>query len=159
MKLELLNINEYIEKNSLKPVTTIRMYEKVEKTDPNGLFSEEIFGRFGLSVNRVRGVQQGGEAYKGWKLPGAGGQKRAGCIRTETQRTDTRGGLSLPVPPPLAIRWLSKHPDAWNVTRGHSWKLSPDGCHPSVIPIPPPNRGFQGCVRLVHPLLPSFFSS
>lgn len=47
MKLKLLDIDEFVERNKLKPVTTVRMYEKVEKTDPNGLFSEEIFGRFG----------------------------------------------------------------------------------------------------------------
>jgi DNA-directed RNA polymerase beta' subunit len=54
MKLELLDINKYVEDNKLKPVTTIRLYEKVEKTDPNGLFSEEIFGRFGSSERRKR---------------------------------------------------------------------------------------------------------
>jgi DNA-directed RNA polymerase beta' subunit len=54
MKLELLDINKYIEDNKLKPVTTIRLYEKVEKTDPNGLFSEEIFGKFGSSERRKR---------------------------------------------------------------------------------------------------------
>ena len=36
MKLELLNINEYIRENKLKPVTTVRLYEKVGKTDPAG---------------------------------------------------------------------------------------------------------------------------
>jgi len=36
MKLELLDIQKYIEDNKLKPITTIRLYEKVEKTDPNG---------------------------------------------------------------------------------------------------------------------------
>jgi len=54
MKLELLNISEYIEKNNLLPVSTIRMYEKVEKTDPRGLFSETIFGRFGSTERRRR---------------------------------------------------------------------------------------------------------
>ena len=54
MKLELLNIEKFIEDNKLKPITTIRLYEKVEKTDPNGLFSEEIFGRFGSSERRKR---------------------------------------------------------------------------------------------------------
>jgi len=54
MKLELLDISKFIEDNKLKPVTTIRLYEKVEKTDPNGLFSEEIFGRFGSSERRKR---------------------------------------------------------------------------------------------------------
>jgi DNA-directed RNA polymerase beta' subunit len=54
MKLELLNINDYVENNKLKPITTIRLYEKVEKTDPNGLFSEEIFGRFGSTERRKK---------------------------------------------------------------------------------------------------------
>ena len=54
MKLELLNINDFIEKNNLKAVSTIRLYEKVEKTDPNGLFSEELFGRFGSPERRKR---------------------------------------------------------------------------------------------------------
>lgn len=51
MKLELLDIDKYIKDNKLMPVTTIRLYEKPEKTDPTGLFSEQIFGRFG-SVER-----------------------------------------------------------------------------------------------------------
>ena len=54
MKLEILDINEYIQDNKLKPVTTIRMYEKIEKTDPAGLFSEELFGKFGSSERRKR---------------------------------------------------------------------------------------------------------
>jgi len=36
MKLELLNVDKYIQDNKLKPVTTIRLYEKPEKTDPTG---------------------------------------------------------------------------------------------------------------------------
>ena len=52
MRLELLDINDFIEKNKLKPVTTVRLYEKVGKTDPAGLFSEEIFGKFGSSERR-----------------------------------------------------------------------------------------------------------
>ena len=52
MRLELLDINEFIVKNKLKPVTTVRLYEKVGKTDPAGLFSEEIFGRFGSTDRR-----------------------------------------------------------------------------------------------------------
>ncbi len=54
MKLQLLDINQYITTNKLRPVTTIRLYEKLEKTDPNGLFSEEIFGKFGSSMRRSR---------------------------------------------------------------------------------------------------------
>lgn len=52
MKLELLNIDEYIEKNKLMPVSTVRLYEKVNKIDPNGLFSENIFGKFGSPERR-----------------------------------------------------------------------------------------------------------
>ncbi len=63
MKLELLNIDKYIEDNKLKPVSTIRLYEKLEKTDPNGLFSEEIFGKFGSNERRKR------FAYVNLKVP------------------------------------------------------------------------------------------
>lgn len=52
MKLELLDIDFFIKKNKLKQVKTIRLYEKVGKTEPTGLFSEEIFGRFGSSERR-----------------------------------------------------------------------------------------------------------
>ncbi len=52
MKLQLLDINEFIKKNKLKQVTTVRLYEKVGKTDPSGLFSEEIFGKFGSTDRR-----------------------------------------------------------------------------------------------------------
>jgi DNA-directed RNA polymerase beta' subunit len=51
MKLQLLDIDRFIEKNNLKQVTTVKLYEKPGKTDPSGLFSEEIFGRFG-SIER-----------------------------------------------------------------------------------------------------------
>jgi DNA-directed RNA polymerase beta' subunit len=54
MKLKLLDINEFITTRKLKPITSIRLYEKIEKTDPNGLFSEEIFGKFGSSERRKR---------------------------------------------------------------------------------------------------------
>jgi len=51
MKLELLDIDNYIKIHKLKQVTTIKLYEKIEKIDPNSLFSEQIFGKFG-SVER-----------------------------------------------------------------------------------------------------------
>ena len=54
MRLELLNINQFIKDNKLLPVTTSRLYEKPGKTDPSGLFSEEIFGRFGTQERRHR---------------------------------------------------------------------------------------------------------
>ncbi len=52
MKLQLLDIDNFVKKNKLKPVTTARLYEKPGKTDPGGLFSEEIFGRFGSFERR-----------------------------------------------------------------------------------------------------------
>jgi DNA-directed RNA polymerase beta' subunit len=52
MRLELLDINDFVLKKNLKPVTTVRLYEKVGKTDPSGLFSEEIFGKFGSAERR-----------------------------------------------------------------------------------------------------------
>jgi len=52
MRLELLDINDFVLKKNLKPVTTVRLYEKVGKTDPAGLFSEEIFSRFGSAERR-----------------------------------------------------------------------------------------------------------
>lgn len=54
MKLELLDINNFIETNKLGQVSTVRLYEKLEKTDPTGLFSEHLFGRFGSSERRKR---------------------------------------------------------------------------------------------------------
>jgi len=52
MKLEILDINQYIKVHNLKQVTTIKLYETIEKIDPNGLFSEQIFGKFGSSERR-----------------------------------------------------------------------------------------------------------
>jgi len=54
MKLELLDINKFVEEHKLQPITTVRLYEKPGKTDPTGLFSEQIFGRFGSSERRKR---------------------------------------------------------------------------------------------------------
>ncbi len=53
MKLKLLDIDKFITKNKLKLVTNAKLYEKPGKLDPSGLFSEEIFGRFG-SIERRR---------------------------------------------------------------------------------------------------------
>jgi len=49
MKLKLLDINRFIEKNQTKEVTSHKIYVGGgrEKLDPKGLFSEEIFGRIG----------------------------------------------------------------------------------------------------------------
>lgn len=42
-----INIEEFITKNNLKPVTSLRIYDSKNKLEPNGLFSEEIFGVLG----------------------------------------------------------------------------------------------------------------
>lgn len=52
MKLQLIDINEFIKKNNLKQVTTAKLYEKPGKIDSSGLFSEEIFGRLGSMERR-----------------------------------------------------------------------------------------------------------
>lgn len=53
MKLKILDISNYIEKTNIKPVTSISIYSKGTKLDPNGLFSEEIFGRIGSKERRT----------------------------------------------------------------------------------------------------------
>ena len=45
MKLNLLDISNYIEKNNIKEVTSAKYQLGEKKIEPNGLFSEEIFGR------------------------------------------------------------------------------------------------------------------
>lgn len=50
MNLKLANINSIIEINKLKPVTTTRIFSRSIQTD--GLFSEEIFGKFGSAERR-----------------------------------------------------------------------------------------------------------
>jgi len=52
MRLELLDIDEFIQKKKLKQITTVRLYEKIGKLEPSGLFSEEIFGKFGSTDRR-----------------------------------------------------------------------------------------------------------
>ena len=49
MKLQLLNIDDFITQHKLKEVTSHKIYVGGgrEKLDPKGLFSEEIFGRIG----------------------------------------------------------------------------------------------------------------
>lgn len=55
MELKLLDINKYIQQNELKPVTSTRVYSGGRHTlDPNGLFSEDIFGRLGSRERRNR---------------------------------------------------------------------------------------------------------
>ena len=55
MELKLLDIEKYIQKNKLKPVTSSRVYTGGRQNlDPNGLFSEDIFGRLGSRERRNR---------------------------------------------------------------------------------------------------------
>lgn len=55
MKLDLLEIDNFISRNKLKPITSTKMYVGGGKDslDPNGLFSEEIFGRLGSRERRT----------------------------------------------------------------------------------------------------------
>jgi len=50
MKLNLININAVVENEKLKPVTTTRMFSRNVQAD--GLFAEEIFGKFGSPERR-----------------------------------------------------------------------------------------------------------
>jgi DNA-directed RNA polymerase beta' subunit len=50
MQLKLANINSVVEKEKLKQVTTTRVFSRNIQTD--GLFSEEIFGKFGSTERR-----------------------------------------------------------------------------------------------------------
>lgn len=54
MKLNLLDINSFIERNNVKQVTDSRMYigGGRHSLDPKGLFSEEIFGRLGSNERK-----------------------------------------------------------------------------------------------------------
>jgi len=47
MRLELMNINEFIAKNKILEVKNSRVEGKGGRLDPEGLYSEEIFGRMG----------------------------------------------------------------------------------------------------------------
>lgn len=48
------DIDKFIENNNLKPVTSSRPYGSGGKLDPNGLFSEDIFGRMGSKERRKK---------------------------------------------------------------------------------------------------------
>lgn len=52
MKLTIIDFDEFIKKENVKPVTSTRIYSKPDKMDPNGLFSEEVFGHVGSSKRR-----------------------------------------------------------------------------------------------------------
>lgn len=54
MKLELMDVEEFIKTNKLGQVKTIKLYEKPGQTDPSGLFSELLFGRFGSFERRKK---------------------------------------------------------------------------------------------------------
>ena len=51
MKLQILDIDQFVKRNKIKPVTSSNVYSG-QKLDPNGLFSEEIFGRLGSKERR-----------------------------------------------------------------------------------------------------------
>jgi len=55
MKLKLLNIDDFIKTRKVKQVTSIKIYETGKKNqfDQNGLFSENIFGRFGSRQRKL----------------------------------------------------------------------------------------------------------
>lgn len=53
MQPRLMNIDEFIKKNNVKQVSSIRRYSG-NKIDENGLFSEEIFGRQGSKDRREK---------------------------------------------------------------------------------------------------------
>lgn len=52
MRLELLDYKNFIERNKVQQVKSIRLETKAGKPDVEGLFSEEIFGRMGSSARR-----------------------------------------------------------------------------------------------------------
>lgn len=55
MKLELLNIDNFITANKCQPVTSVNEFSVNGLSfDPNGLWSEEIFGRIGSKDRRMR---------------------------------------------------------------------------------------------------------
>ncbi len=54
MKLQILNIEEFVKKNSLKQITSTNIYQKGNELDIDGLFSEEIFGRLGSQERRKK---------------------------------------------------------------------------------------------------------
>lgn len=53
MKLELMNINYFVEKKNIKQVKSARIEGKGGKLDTEGLFSEVIFGRLGSPTRRL----------------------------------------------------------------------------------------------------------
>lgn len=52
MKLNLLDINQFISQNKLKEITSTSIYSSGNKLDVAGLFSEQIFGRIGSFERR-----------------------------------------------------------------------------------------------------------
>jgi DNA-directed RNA polymerase beta' subunit len=55
MKLSLLNIEKYIRENNVKPVTSTNIFAiRQNSFDPNGLWSEEIFGTVGSPERKVK---------------------------------------------------------------------------------------------------------
>ena len=52
LSIKLLNNSKFIEKNDIKQVLSSKIYLSKNKLNPNGLFSEEIFGRYGSPDRR-----------------------------------------------------------------------------------------------------------
>lgn len=52
MKLNLEDIEEYVKKHNIRQVSTVRVYERPNKLDETGLFSELVFGRIGSTERR-----------------------------------------------------------------------------------------------------------
>lgn len=53
MKIQLLDMEDFVQKNKIKQVKSIRFEGKGGKPDAEGLFSEEIFGRIGSQQRRT----------------------------------------------------------------------------------------------------------
>lgn len=54
MQPKLMDINDFIKRKRIKQVSTTRRYTTGDKIDPNGPFSEDIFGRLGSTERRKR---------------------------------------------------------------------------------------------------------
>ena len=54
MQLKLLNIDAFVQRNRLRPVTSGKYQVGSKKIDPEGLFSEEIFGRIATDERKKR---------------------------------------------------------------------------------------------------------
>lgn len=53
MNLNVLDIEEFVTRNNVKQVTSFKLYKGSNKIDPEGLLSEDIFGRLGSKQRRT----------------------------------------------------------------------------------------------------------